>query len=54
MNVLLSYIDAKEATNRNLLSYDAGATPENRATSVAAWSRKSEELKKKLLESPTP
>lgn len=53
-NVLLSYVDVKEAANRNLLTYDAGAALENRAAVVAAWSRKCEELKKKLLDSPTP
>ena len=54
LNMLLSYIDTKDAANRGLLTYDAGAATENRVAIVAAWVRKTDELKKKILEAPTP
>ncbi len=47
---LLGYLDPKDPAAKQLLAFDAAASGEARAASTAAWGKKIDELKKKVLE----
>ncbi len=46
---LLGYLDPKDPAAKQLLAFDAAASAEARAASTAAWAKKIDELKKKVL-----
>jgi hypothetical protein len=50
---LLGYLDPKDPAAKQLLAFDAAASSEARAASTAAWGKKIDELKKKVL-APQP
>lgn len=51
---LIGYIDPQEKSSNELIRFDAGAPSEFRTPVVAAWKKRSADLKKKLDETPPP